>query len=154
MKISDLECGLSCLIASALFGSMLYMMLYYDKENIMMNFQSTLNEKQNAIYQLIIKERMRLYIEGLIIGLLLGFIYLMYSKKSVFSSCLFTLIVLGVNNSYYLLYPKSDYMVKYLETEEQRDAWLNVYTSMKNRCYMGMILGVISYLIIGLYVGN
>lgn len=154
MKISDLECGLSCLISSALFGSMLYMMLYYDKENIMMKFQSILNDKQNEIYQLIIKERMRLYIEGLIIGLLLGFIYLMYSKNSMFKSCLFTLIVLGVNNGYYLLYPKSDYMVKYLETEEQRTAWLNVYTSMKHRCYIGMVLGAASYLIIGLYVNN
>ena len=49
MKISDLECGLSCLISSALFGSMLYMMLYYDKENIMMKFQSILNDKQWVI---------------------------------------------------------------------------------------------------------
>ena len=154
MKFTDLECGLSCLIASALFGSMLYMMLYYDKENIMANFQSTLNDNQNAIYQKIIKERMRLYIEGLILGLLLGFIYLMYVKKSMYSACLFTLIVLGVNNSYYLLHPKSDYMVKYLETVEQREAWLHVYTSMKHRCYMGMVLGALAYLIVGFYASN
>lgn len=150
----DLECGLSCLIASALFGSMLYTMLYQDKHKIMQEFQQTLTVEQNAIYKKIINERMRLYIEGLLIGLLLGFIYLSYCKRSMYSACIFTMIVLIVNNGYYLLHPKSQYMVPHLETEEQRVAWLNVYVSMKNRCHRGMILGAIAYLLVGFYASR
>lgn len=154
MKTQDLECGISCLIACALFGSMLYTMLYQDKHTIMTAFQKTLSPEQSVIYKKIINERMRLYIEGLLIGLLLGFIYLSYSKRSVYSACIFTLIVLITNNGYYLIHPKSEYMVPYLNTEEQRRAWLNVYVSMKNRCYKGMILGALAYLLVGYYASN
>ena len=154
MKNQDLECGLSCLIASALFGSMLYTMLYQDKHKIMQEFQQTLTVEQIAIYKKIINERMRLYIEGLLIGLLLGFIYLSYCKRSIYSACIFTMIVLIVNNGYYLLHPKTQYMVPYLETEEQRVAWLNIYVSMKNRCHRGMVLGAVAYLLVGYYASR
>lgn len=149
--LKQLDCGLSCLLASMLFGSMLYTMFSYGKHDLFKNFNNLLNEEQKLIYKKIMKERMRLYLEGLLIGLLLGFIYLQYSKKSIYSACVFASIILGVNNLYYLLHPKSAYMLTHLTTTEQNVAWLEIYKFMKNRCYMGMILGAAAYILVGYY---
>lgn len=147
--IKNLECGLSCLLASMFFGSMLYSMLYYDKNTVFINFNSTLDEYQKQVYREIMRERMRIYIQGLLFGLLCGFIYLQYTTKSIYTACVFTVIVLGINNLYYILIPKTKYMLQYLNNQEQTNAWLDVYKSMKHRCYMGMVLGAVSYLLIG-----
>jgi hypothetical protein len=35
-------------------------------------------------------------------------------------------------------------MLEHIETNEQAKAWLGIYKTMKNRCYIGMILGVVA----------
>lgn len=146
------DCDLQCLLATGLFGGMLYTMLNQNKNVITNDFEKTLNEEQKKVYKAIMKERITIYLQGLVFGLLVGFIYLNYiSKSSTKSACMFAVIVLGVNNLYYALYPKSQYMVPLLETEEQRTAWLAVYKEMKYRNYMGFIMGLVAYLLIGLY---
>lgn len=147
-------CQFNCLLAAALFGSMVYIMLNQNKGQIMADFVATLNEEQNVVYQQIIKERMTIYIQGLLLGLLLGFVFLAVVERTNTAGCLFAVIVLGVNHLYYALAPKSQYMVPLLTTNEQRVAWMNVYTEMKYRCAMGFVLGTVSYLLVGLFVKN
>ena len=145
-------CDLSCLLAAAMFGSMLYIMFDQNKSQLVQNFKNTLNEEQNSVYQKVIKERMTIYVQGLLLGLVLGFCFLSMVKRTNVTGCLFAVIVLGANYLYYSLTPKSQYMVSLLTTDEQRVAWLGVYKEMKYRCLLGFMLGSVAYLIVGLLV--
>ena len=92
---------------------------------------------------------MKIYLISLTIGLVLGFLYLQFNKnKSVSRVCVFTVLVLFATNALYLISPKSKYMVSYLQTEEQRNAWLNVYKEMQYRQIIGTIIGMVAYIIL------
>ena len=64
--------------------------------------------------------------------------------------CLFIVIALGFNWAYYLFYPKSTYMLNHLSSQNQVRAWLKIYKEMKLRCHLGLVLGVIGYIILGI----
>ena len=146
-------CDLACLIATGLFGGKIYLMINYDKTKLLHNFDALLNNEQKERYRRIMKERLTIYIHGMIIGLLLGFLYLTRTpNKNTGRACLFTVIVLGTNYLYYMLKKKSDYMVPHLETKEQRVAWLNIYREMQYRCKMGFVLGIVSFMLFGIFL--
>ena len=139
------NCSLSCLIAFALLGSMLYMLFSCNKNDKIIYFLSLLDEKQQKIYKNIAQERLNIYLQGWVLGLIIGFIYLRYySKNSHPTYCAFVAIVLGVTYAHYTLMPKSTYMLDHINNGEQASAWLGIYKEMKYRCHMGMILGVVA----------
>jgi uncharacterized protein YacL len=142
-------CDLWCLMASSLFGSMIYIMLNPRKSEIINDFQSSLSREQNQVYVEIVNERMKIYLIGLVVGLVLGFLYLQFNtSKTVSRTCVFTVLVLFTSNVLYLIAPKSKYMVTYLNTENQRNAWLKVYKEMQYRQVIGTLLGVIAYVLL------
>ena len=149
MNLLNNCCDLWCLIATALFASMLYMMLNPRKSDIINNFQKPqLTPDQNAIYVEIVNERMRIYLISITVALVLGFLYLqLNNNKSVSRVCVFTVLVLFASNMLYLIAPKSKYMVTYLKTEEQRNAWLAVYKEMQYRKVIGILLGIAAYVL-------
>lgn len=153
MKILDkLNCEVMCLIAAALFGSQLYIMLSSNNSKVLVDFRNMLSVEQQQMYNSITKERMTIFVQGLLLGVLLGFIYLKLTARNVFSACIFTVIVLTVTNLYYMLTPKKKSILPHLETQEKREQWLKVYNSMKRKSIIGTLLGGVSYLLIGLYM--
>jgi hypothetical protein len=113
-------------------------------------FMGLLTADQQTVYKEISRERMHIYLMGLVLGLLLGFIYLYHGGKSagLARTCGFVFITMATTYLFYLLYPKSKYMLSYLTTDDQRAAWLDVYRGMQYRHYMGMVLGVIAYVLV------
>ena len=150
--MSSSEVLFSCTIAAGLFGSMLYLNFHPGKNEVLNDFLNTLNEGQKILYMKIKKERANIYFQSLIISLLLGFLYLNNSKKSGIRTCIFTSIVLGLNIIFYILWPKSTYMIKHLENESQKNAWLSVYKFMQFNHYFGMVLGGAAYIIVASYL--
>ena len=142
------NCDIWCLLASGLFASMLFVMFNPQKTKILNTFLNTLNSNQKHMHKKIVEERLKIYITGLIIGLIVGFTYLSMSKKSVIRTCVFTALVLSITIIFYMLIPKSTYMIKHLKTTEQFNKWLDVYKEMQYRNYMGFVLGIISYLLL------
>ena len=140
-----IDCSLSCVIAAALLGSMLYMLFSCNKNDKILYFMSLLNKEQQEIYKNITQERLNIYLQGWVLGLILGLVYLNYyaSKKGP-TYCVFVALVLGTTYVHYTLMPKSTYMLDPIDNGEQAKAWLGIYREMKFRCHMGMILGVIS----------
>jgi hypothetical protein len=148
MNLLNNCCDLWCLIASALFASMLYMMLNPRKSDIINTFQSKLTPEQNTIYVEIVNERMRIYLVSITVALVLGFLYLQFNNnKSVSRVCVFTVLVLFTSTVLYLIAPKSKYMVTYLASEDQRNAWLAVYKEMQYRKIIGILLGIAAYVL-------
>ena len=118
-------------------------------------YKEILDEEQKEKYEKIINERLKIYIYGVLIGVMIGLIYI-YKVKGIASmqeyvksnSCVFTAIVLFTQYIVYSLWKKSDWMITTLKTKEQREKWLEVYRVMKQRYHVGMLLGVVSYVIL------
>ena len=152
MNLELLGC-INCLVAVGMFSGMLYLMLNYRKSIVLKNFIDTLSPELVEVHQDVIYERMTIYLQGLVLGLVLGLIYLNYAKQTrVNRACTFTVIMLGTNYFYYILMPKSQYLVPLLETREQREAWIKVYREMQYRCKMGFVLGMVAYFLVGYFV--
>lgn len=145
------SCDLACLIATGMFGGKLYLVVNYNKKELLDKFTNTLDDNQKKRYKNIMKERLNIYLQGMLLGLVFGFLYLqVVSEKELVRACMFAVIVLGTNYFYYILKPKSDYMVKHLQNQKQRLAWLDIYKEMQFRCKMGFVIGAVAFLIYGM----
>ena len=144
------SCNLLCLIAAGLFGSMLYVMIFHNKRQQTQHMESLLDDNQKAIYRGIIKERLTIYIYGLLLGLLSGFTYISYYPiKNTLDICTFVVLILGIVYLFYGLYPKNAYMLSHLNTPQQTAAWMDIYRTMKRRCLVGFVLGAVAFLLFG-----
>jgi hypothetical protein len=56
--------------------------------------------------------------------------------------CMVGGITLLTNYLYYMLSPKSDYMVLHLDDQRQRVAWLDIYRGMQVKYHVGLALGI------------
>ena len=99
------ECLSYCLIGSALIGSMIMTMITSKQSKNFRNFSALLDDDQKQIYKSIIKERMTIYVQGLIIGVIIAlFVTFKNNWKRVSNVCLFIVIALGFKYLYYSLY--------------------------------------------------
>ena len=143
--MKNINCSLCCFIAAALLGSMFYFILNGNNNNKILYFRSLLNSNQQEIHTKIVKERMYIYVQGFILGLIIALVYLKtLNKKNQPIYCVFIAIVLGVTYIHYTLMPKSTYMLDHINTPEQARAWLKIYQHMKLNCHIGMVLGVVA----------
>ena len=144
------KCISYCLVGAALVGSMVMNMLASKRSKNFRNFMSLLDDNQQQIYKSVIKERMNIYIQGMVIGVILAILCTFNNKLSRQNNiCLFIVIALGFNWIYYSVYPKSTYMLSHLSSTEQNKAWLKIYKEMKLRCKIGLLLGVVGYILLG-----
>ena len=146
-------CISTCLFGFAFLGAMVYTMMKSKDTVTLQRFEALLTEEQKTIYADIKKERVRIYLQGLFLGIVLSFFFFVMMKNSVKSMiqrvCLFLVVGMGTAYLYYSLYPKSKYILEYLTTPEQNAAWLEIYKEMKSRHYMGLLLGIIGYALVG-----
>ena len=112
-------------------------------------FAATLNEEQLAIYGEIINHRLTLYMQGFVLGIMAGVLYLaaMSSTAPARPSSMvlgtFTLIVLGTQYLFYMLMPKPQWMLDVVTTPEQTQKWLEVYRYMSLRWHAGLVMGLL-----------
>ena len=95
-------------------------------------------------------ERLSLYFSGMLLGILIGLIYLFYTKKSERSICIFIIIVFLTKIIVYKGYPKSTYMLYHLDRKDQVSAWTDIYTYMKKIWMLSFVFAIISYVLLGL----
>ena len=55
----------------------------------------------------------------------------------------------SVNYFFYILHPKTDYMVLHLNTEKERKAWLDIYKTMQFNYHLGFALGLVGMMFVG-----
>ena len=136
---------ISCAIAFVLLLSSILMHFFIDKKD---DFLLTLNVDQKKKYKDIIQERFKIYIFGMILGLVLGFLYVYIYNEDRFKVCKFVSIVLVTKLTFYYFYPKSDFMLYHLTETEQVSAWTDVYRNYKNAWRNSLILATISYILL------
>jgi hypothetical protein len=115
----------------------------------------SLSEPQLEKYKLIIAERRNIYLSGYLLGLSLSAIVivgLMDSLNKVKMVCLTGSITFLTSYFYYILSPKQDLMVLYLDNRYQRYEWQKIYKKMQFNYHIGLLLGIISSVLITMAV--
>jgi len=116
--------------------------------------QLTDNEKQ--IYDEIIQERQMIYYQGLMLGDIIATIYLFFTyDRDIFRTLFVSIgITFIVNYFYYILAPKSKYMLEYLDTPEENKAWLKIYRFMQVRFHSAFLYGLLASTFMYYYLLN
>lgn len=141
-----------CLLGSGFLMASVYTMVGKEKSSAIAQFQESLSSGQKQIYQEIREERAKLYFRGLALGTVLGAAYLYFNRGglgAIASSCIFTCIVMGTMTLFYRLSPKSTWMVEHLTTTNQIQLWNAVYKEMQTKYYLGFLMGLVGYVLIG-----
>ena len=139
-----------CVLGAAFLGASVLTMLANKQSKNFVNFRRLLDNRQLQIYNNIAKERMSIYIQGLILGILLAMLVTFNSSlRGTNKLCVFVVIALGTNYLFYGLHPKSTYMLHHLTSQDQNRAWVKIYREMKLRCLLGVLLGLIGYILLG-----
>ena len=102
-------------------------------------------------YENISKERKNISYYGYVLGLLISLLIIFYNLKikgtkmntfalicTVMSTCFLT------NYFYYMLAPKSDWMLNHINSPDQVKAWLQMYREMSYNYHLGLALGIIA----------
>ena len=142
-------CYASCGIAATLLAGMAYCTYMGNRTQLIKDYMGTLTADQRQTYAKIVEERRGIYLRGFGLGLLLSTIllgihhqYLTMSRTVLL--CNVAAITLATNYFYYVLSPKSDWMVLHFNTNNDSDAanWLRVYRGMQVNYHVGLVLGI------------
>jgi hypothetical protein len=163
MKLTNLTnlsnyCYLGCGISLIFIIGMIYMSFSIDKSNISEKFKKTLNTEQLNKYREITNERIKIYYSGYILGFLISIglilfnlLILQKTMSKIEMVCLTGGVSFLTTYFYYILSNKSEYMIMNLQTDIQKNAWLEVYKKMQFNYHIGLVLGIISVMILSFF---
>ena len=146
-----MACTISCIISAVFIIGMIYFYNLTDKSEIVKHYKSSLPNNLQKRYENISKERMTISYYGYGLGLLISLFIIFYNLKikgvkmntfslvcTVMATCFLT------NYFYYMLSPKSDWMLNHINNQEQVKAWLLMYREMSYNYHMGIALGIVA----------
>lgn len=153
-------CGWTCFVATMFILANILFTFFMDKHGEVAKYQDSLNEKQKVVYEKIVNERKNIALQGYGLGLGLSVGYLVsrhfmtrrkgsFLSSSVSSLCLTAAITFIVQYFYYILRPKSDWMLNQLNNEEQKQQWLKVYRAYSWNYHLSMLIGLIGAGLLG-----
>ena len=144
-----------CLIAFGLLGLFLGSYFVKYKKSKLNEFSDSLDPQQQIIYSKIVKERRNIFIFSLIIASFISgaTTYLLLVNKNYKTNksdliCYFISTFLFITYISYILWPKSKYILSYLNNNHQIEGWLNVYKAFRNGNYLGLLLGLLVFIVI------
>lgn len=112
------------------------------------DLESKLDEKQKEIYNFIKKERKQHYTYGLFLGMFIAIVLNYFiGKNKKHMLCVYIGIVTLTANFFYLLMPKTYWMIEHLEEKEDILAWNKVYRKMRYLTTYGDFIGFIIFII-------
>jgi glucan phosphoethanolaminetransferase (alkaline phosphatase superfamily) len=147
-------CAMSCGIAFIFIIANIYCCSFGDKTRVIQDFVAKLSPENQQRYAVITKERQGIYFMGLFLGFVISMILMVCCRKYFIGSrggllCMIAAVTFSVNYFYYILSPKSDWMVLHLKSAEETTAWLNVYRTMQYNYHIGLVLGILAVVAFG-----
>jgi hypothetical protein len=117
-------------------------------------YRQNLSPQQKMVYDKIASERLKISLQGYGLGFILSLfiIYYNYQKTHKLRSSITVCIVLATsfltNYFYYILSPKTDWMLNHVEgteaqAKQQVQAWLQMYRTMQFYYHAGLVLGIL-----------
>ena len=146
-----MPCTISCMISAVFIIGMIYFYNMTDKSTIVKHYKEKLSSDLQKRYDIISKERMTISYQGYVLGFILSLLVIFYNLKikgvkmtnfslvcTVMATCFLT------NYFYYMLSPKTDWMLNHTNNQDQVKAWLLMYREMSYNYHMGIALGIIA----------
>jgi len=138
------------MISAVFIIGMIYFYNMTNKSEIVKHYKEKLPSDLQKRYEIISEERKKISIHGYILGLVFSLFIIFYNLKfkgqklntislvcTVMATCFLT------NYFYYMLSPKSDWMLNHINNPEQVKAWLLMYREMSYNYHAGLALGII-----------
>jgi len=130
---------------------MIYFYNMTGKSEIVKNYKKTLSTDLQKRYEMITKERKILSYQGYALGVALSIcliIYNTYFKEQKMSTSAMVCLVIATsfltNYFYYILSPKSDWVLNHTTNQEQVKNWLKMYREMSFNYHAGLALGIVA----------
>ena len=153
-------CAISCAIAFIFIVANVYCCAFSHRSGgVIQEFVAKLSPDNQHRYADITRERQGIYFMGLFLGFILAMILLVCCRKYFLGSagngprgglmCMVAAVTFSVNYFYYILSPKSDWMVLHLKSGEETEAWLKVYRTMQYNYHAGLVLGILAVVAFG-----
>ena len=151
-----MPCYISCILATIFVISSIFMTNMTEKNKTIQTYQSQLPSKLQDLYMKITKERQHIYYCGYALGLILSIIIIVYKNQNRFQMsngtmvCTVITVSFITNYFYYMLSPKSTYMLEHINSPEQTKAWLAMYRAMQYYWHAGLVLGIVATMFLAL----
>jgi len=151
-----MPCSGTCLLATALIIAMIYFQNATTKSKIVQEYKKQLPSNLQNLYEKLSTERLHINYYGYTLGLVLSLIIILYnynltknnklqlSKTNTSLVCLVIVVSFFTSYFYYILSPKSTYMLDHINSPEQTKAWLAMYREMQYNYHMGFVIGVVA----------
>lgn len=120
-----------------------YLFTYYCHNQIT-NYTNDLSDELLSKYENIRKERMRHLSTGILIAIATSVLFYFKAPEqtSNFEKInIIILLLLLLPMVIYKLLPKSDYMLKHSQSDQDYKDWFNIYLCMKNKSVYGFLCG-------------
>ena len=145
-----MACSVSCSISLIFIIGMIYFYNATSKSEVVKQYKSKLPKDLQVRYDKITSERTMISYYGYGLGFLLSLAIIFYNikmKGKLLSNASLVCIVLSVsfftNYFYYMLSPKTDWMLNHVKTPEETKAWLQMYREMQFNYHLGLVLGIL-----------
>jgi hypothetical protein len=141
------------LILSINIGLLISYVFTYYCHNQINDYKNDLSPELLLKYENIRKERMNHFGLGILIAIVISFVfYFKIQEMSKFQKInIIALLLLLLPMIVYKLMPKSDYMLKHSQKEQDYKDWFNIYLCMKNKSVYGFLCGfAVSMIILSL----
>ena len=146
-----MACSISCAISAIFIIGMIYFYNSTSKSAVVQHYKSKLPSSLKERYDKITNERMMISYYGYAIGFILSLFIIFYNLKlkgsklnNVSTICIVTSVCFLTNYFYYILSPKSDWMLDHMTNQEQVKLWLQLYRTMQVYYHSGLVLGIIA----------
>lgn len=143
-------CGTACFVAVVFALSTLLFPLLLNR-GVVAGYRSRLPPAAQAALGVATKERAMLAFQGLVLGMIVGAIavLLMGKRGKAAGVCVLASVAFVVQFLYYMLSPKSAWVVQHLRSAEQRKDWVRVYREYQKAYYGSIAIGVIGAGVLG-----
>jgi hypothetical protein len=145
-----MACSISCMISAIFVIGMIYFYNMTDKSVIVKHYKSSLSSDLQKRYEKIAKERTNISYQGYVLGVILSLGIIFYNlkikhlkMKTASLVCTVVAAAFVTNYFYYILSPKTDWMLNHMNKQEEIKAWLLMYREMQYNYHMGLVLGII-----------
>lgn len=144
-------CSMSCMIAAVFVIGMVYFYNMTDKSEIVKNYKMKLSPDLQNRYELITNERKMISYKGYALGVALSLGIIIYNtqiqSQKMSTSAMICLVIATsflTNYFYYILSPKSDWVLNHTKNQEEVKAWLTMYREMSFNYHAGLALGIVA----------
>ncbi len=137
-----------CFIACMLLGFYISTMSVSRSRPIFKKYLESMTKPQREKYQAIVKERGSIFWHSLVMSIILGvfFTYILSTyNKNLPKLCFLIAFTLSMTCILYLKHPKSDYMIRHLNTPKQKEYWLRISKMYQGQKIIGLTVGALAY---------